>query len=102
MTKLQMPPAGENTSATDTLAAARFFNRDLSWLDFNYRVLHEAMDGRNPLLERLKFLAIFASNNDINQYGYVGRIAAGADAQFMLSVDLQPRIPNIGTGLGRT
>ena len=64
MTKLEIPPAGENTSATDTHASARFFNRDLSWLDFNYRVLHEAMDGRNPLLERLKFLAIFASNND--------------------------------------
>lgn len=44
--------------------AARFFNRDLSWLDFNYRVLHEAEDSRNPPLERLKFLAIFASNND--------------------------------------
>ncbi len=42
----------------------RFFNRDLSWLDFNDRVLHEAADNRNPLLERLKFLAIFASNTD--------------------------------------
>ncbi len=45
-------------------AEARFFNRDLSWLDFNYRVLHEAKDRRNPLLERVKFLAIFASNMD--------------------------------------
>ncbi len=42
----------------------RFFNRDLSWLDFNHRVLHEAMDRRNPLLERVKFLAIFAGNMD--------------------------------------
>ncbi len=42
----------------------RFFNRDLSWLDFNARVLHEAADTRNPLLERLKFLAIFAGNTD--------------------------------------
>ena len=41
-----------------------FFNRDLSWLDFNWRVLHEATDPRNPLLERIKFLAIFASNQD--------------------------------------
>jgi polyphosphate kinase len=64
MTRLETPPAGENTSATDPHVVAHFFNRDLSWLDFNYRVLHEAMDGRNPLLERLKFLAIFASNND--------------------------------------
>ncbi len=45
-------------------ADIRFFNRDLSWLDFNARVLHEAADKRNPLLERLKFLAIFASNTD--------------------------------------
>lgn len=43
---------------------ARFFNRDLSWLDFNFRVLHEATNPRNPLLERVKFLGIFASNTD--------------------------------------
>lgn len=42
----------------------RFFNRDLSWLRFNHRVLQEAADLRNPLYERLKFLAIFSSNLD--------------------------------------
>ncbi len=41
-----------------------FFNRELSWLDFNARVLHEAADDRNPLLERLKFAAIFSTNLD--------------------------------------
>lgn len=41
-----------------------YFNRELSWLRFNERVLHEAFDPRNPLLERLKFMAIFSSNLD--------------------------------------
>lgn len=41
-----------------------YFNRELSWLAFNARVLHEATDPRVPLLERLKFIAIFSSNLD--------------------------------------
>jgi polyphosphate kinase len=43
---------------------APHLSRELSWIDFNARVLHEAADERNPLLERIKFLAIFASNLD--------------------------------------
>jgi len=42
----------------------RYFNRDLSWLEFNRRVLAQAGDDSFPLLERVKFLAIFASNLD--------------------------------------
>jgi polyphosphate kinase len=41
-----------------------YFNRELSWLRFNERVLHEAFDPRNPLLEQLKFMAIFSTNLD--------------------------------------
>src|ERR1700685_4855734 len=44
--------------------SAVWIDRDLSWLDFNERVLAEALDERNPLLERAKFLAIFTSNLD--------------------------------------
>ena len=47
-----------------TSLALPYLNRELSWLDFNARVLHEALDERVPLLERLKFLAIFSTNLD--------------------------------------
>ena len=44
--------------------APKFINRELSWLAFNYRVLQEARDKQVPLLERIKFMAIFSSNLD--------------------------------------
>ena len=43
---------------------SRYFNRDLSWLSFNYRVLQEANNREVPLIERLNFLAIYSSNLD--------------------------------------
>src|SRR6185295_7975782 len=42
----------------------RLFNRELGWIEFNSRVLEEGLDRSLPLLERLKFLAIFSSNLD--------------------------------------
>src|SRR4051794_18064738 len=53
----------ESASRT-SLPPDRFLNRELSWLDFNARVLELAEDDSLPLLERVKFLAIFASNLD--------------------------------------
>ncbi|QRP44514.1 RNA degradosome polyphosphate kinase [Amycolatopsis sp. FDAARGOS 1241] len=61
------PPAVTSASpptAVETLPDDRYFNRELSWLDFNARVLALAEDESQPLLERAKFLAIFASNLD--------------------------------------
>jgi polyphosphate kinase len=57
------PPA-RTRPAVSELPEDRYFNRELSWLDFNARVLALAEDPSQPLLERAKFLAIFASNLD--------------------------------------
>src|SRR6478736_7420318 len=67
-----------------------YVNRELSWLEFNARVLHEARDERNPLLERVKFLAIFAGNLDeffqvriagLRQQVEAGKVARSPDGR---------------------
>jgi polyphosphate kinase len=59
ITKISPAEGGKKTFMDD-----RFFERDISWLSFNHRVLQEARDRRVPLYERLKFLAIYSSNLD--------------------------------------
>ncbi|HEY9654013.1 MAG TPA: polyphosphate kinase 1, partial [Crinalium sp.] len=59
-----MTRTSETTPEINLSDPQYYFNRELSWLEFNRRVLHEALDPRTPLLERLKFLAIFSINLD--------------------------------------
>src|SRR6476661_1251604 len=62
-----------------------YLNRELSWLEFNARVLEEAADPTNPLLERLKFAAIFSSNLDeffeVRVAGLQQQLYAGIEPQ---------------------
>jgi polyphosphate kinase len=85
------PPApSEESAAEPTEAPERFdldapelyLNRELTWLKFNKRVLHEAQDRRTPLLERLKFLAIVGSNLD----EFLMKRIGGLKQQFAASV----------------
>jgi len=64
MTPDQVPDTTDNPLSKAQLLEHAWVDRDVSWLQFNLRVLNEAFDVRNPLLERLKFLAIFSSNLD--------------------------------------
>ena len=65
--------------------ADHYLNRELSWLEFNARVLEEAADSTNPLLERLKFAAIFSSNLDeffeVRVAGLQQQLYAGIEPQ---------------------
>jgi polyphosphate kinase len=59
-----MPKSKKSATPINLNDPQYYLNRELSWLEFNSRVLHEACDQRTPILERLKFLAIFSSNLD--------------------------------------
>jgi polyphosphate kinase len=79
-----VPGPDQSAVEIDLDDAEWYLNRELTWLEFNRRVLHEAEDSRNPLLERVKFLAILSSNLDEFFMKRIGglkqQIGAGADA----------------------
>src|ERR1700722_7744407 len=86
-------PAKENGQMVSLDDPSLYINRELSWLEFNRRVLEEARDPRVPLLERLKFLAIFGANLDEFFMVRVGGLQQKVHAGIALGSGADQRAP---------
>ncbi|MCS6981984.1 MAG: polyphosphate kinase 1 [Flavobacteriales bacterium] len=76
--------------AKDEVITERYYSANLSWLSFNFRVLQEAMNEDNPLLERVKFLAIFSSNLEEFFRVRVAALRSLSEARKVKNLDFEP------------
>src|SRR5687767_4878494 len=83
-----LPPAVKVPPIAMPAEPVKLFNREFSWIDFNARVLAEALDHSVPLLERVKFLAIASNNLDEFQMVRVGAIRE------LVNTGIQDRSPD--------